>query len=308
MSKVIILMSTYNGALYIKEQLDSIFRQSYQNFELWIRDDGSKDDTVEIIKQYKSKLELSQAEKLTLVSNNLGNVGYMKSFWHLLQNCPKADAYAFCDQDDVWEADKLERGVQHLKKEDEKIPVLYTSRFAYYSGEMEFQEEGIRYPYEVTFDKVAFYTPAFGFTIMINDTLREKALSAKDLTDIPHDAWCLKVASALGKVVYDETVTARYRRHGSTVTHASASKWRLIREWLNKDILQGNLWERYWFLKRFAEEYGEELEVRDKEFIKLFKEQKCSLVTKIKRVCYGHRLRPTLGGEMALRLCFLLGK
>lgn len=301
-------MSTYNGSLYIEEQLESIFRQNYQNFELWIRDDGSKDDTVEIIKRYKSKLEPKQAEKITLVSTELGNVGYMKSFWYLLQNCPKAEAYAFCDQDDVWEVDKLERGAQHLKEENERIPVLYTSRFAYYSGEMEFQEEGIRYPYEVTFDKVAFYTPAFGFTIMINEALREKALSAKDLTNIPHDAWCLKVATAFGKVAYDEVVTARYRRHGSTVTHASASKWKLIQEWVNKDIFHGNLRERYWFLKRFAEEYRNELSIQDKVFIKLFEEQKCSFVLKFKRIFYRHRLRPTLGGEVALRVCFLLGK
>lgn len=308
MFKIIILMSTYNGSLYIEEQLESIFRQNYQNFELWIRDDGSKDDTVEIIKRYKSKLEPKQAEKITLISTELGNVGYMKSFWYLLQNCPKAEAYAFCDQDDVWEVDKLERGAQHLKEENERIPVLYTSRFAYYSGEMEFQEEGIRYPYEVTFDKVAFYTPAFGFTIMINEALREKALSAKDLTNIPHDAWCLKVATAFGKVAYDEAVTARYRRHGSTVTHASASKWKLIQEWVNKDIFHGNLRERYWFLKRFAEEYRNELSIQDKVFIKLFEEQKCSFVLKFKRIFYRHRLRPTLGGEVALRVCFLLGK
>ena len=308
MCKVIILMSTYNGELYIEEQLDSIFCQNHQNFELWIRDDGSKDNTVEVIEQYKNKLEPAQAEKITLVSTDSGNLGYMKSFWYLLQNCPKADAYAFCDQDDVWEPDKLERGVQHLKKEDEKKPMLYTSRFAYYSGEMEFQEEGIRYPYDITFDKVAFYTPAFGFTIMVNDALREKALSAGDLTNIPHDAWCLKVATAFGKVIYDETVTARYRRHGSTVTQASASKWKLIKEWIHKDILHGNLWERYWFLKRFAEEYGDELSVQDKAFIKLFEEQKCPFLQKLQRVCYSYRLRPTLGGEVALRLCFLLGK
>lgn len=308
MFKVIILMSTYNGALYIEEQLDSIFRQKHQNFELWIRDDDSKDNTVEVIKQYKNKLEPTQAEKITLVSTELGNLGYMKSFWYLLQNCPKADVYAFCDQDDVWESDKLERGVQHLMRVNLNSPMLYTSRFAYYSGEMEFQEDGIVYPYEITFDKVAFYTPAFGFTIMMNDALRQKALSARDLTDIPHDAWCLKVATAFGKVIYDETVTARYRRHGSTVTHASASKWKLVKEWIKKDILQGNLWERYWFLKRFAEEYGDELSVQDRIFIKLFEEQKCSVFLKIRRVCYGHRLRPTLGGELALRMSFLLGK
>lgn len=308
MFKVMILMSTYNGALYIEEQLDSIFKQTYQNFEVLIRDDASKDNTVEIIERYKSRLEPAQAQKISIISCNNKNMGYMRSFWYLLKVSPEADAYAFCDQDDVWEPTKIERGVQHLQKEKQDMPLLYTSRFAYYSGDMIFQEEGIKYPYNITFDKVAFYTPAFGFTIMINDKLRKKALSTRDLTDIPHDAWCLKIATAFGKIIYDEVITARYRRHETTVTHATASKMKMVKEWIAKDIVKGNQRERYWFLTRFMEEFGSELSNQEKEFIQLFGEQKNTLLLGIKRVCYKHRLRPTLGGEAALRICFLLGK
>lgn len=307
MYKVVILMSAYNGALYIEEQLDSIFEQTYQNFELLIRDDASTDNTVEIIENYKRKHEAEVAGRLTIISDNQGNIGYMRNFWNLLKESSDADVYAFCDQDDVWEPVKLERGVQCLEGQGVDIPLLYTSRFAYYSGDMVFQEEGIRYPYNITFDKVAFYTPAFGFTIMINDKLRQKALSASDLTDIPHDAWCLKIASSFGKVIYDEAITAKYRRHSATVTHASASKLKLTQEWIKKDVIHGNMRERYWFLTRFLEEYGEELPAQDIEFIKIFGEQKDSLALRIKRFCYKSRFRPTMGGEIALRICFLLG-
>ena len=301
-------MSSYNGELYIEEQLDSIFNQTYQNFELLIRDDASTDNTVEIITRYKNKLESVQSEKIKLILAEQGNIGYMRSFWYLLKNTPEADAYAFCDQDDIWEPTKLERGVLHLKEKRGDIPLLYTSRFAYYSGNMVFQEEGIRYPYEITFDKVAFYTPAFGFTIMLNDKLRKIALSASDLTNIPHDAWCLKVATAFGKVIYDDVITARYRRHTATVTHASASKLKLVKEWIFKDVIHGNLRERYWFLTRFMEEYGNELEKNHKKFIGIFGKQKNTLFLGMRRFFYPHRLRPTLGGELALRICFLLGK
>ena len=309
--KVNILMSTYNGELYIKEQLDSIFSQTYENFQLFIRDDASSDRTLEVIEGYKENLAKEQADKLVIISNSdKENWGYMRSFWWLLKNSTDADFYAFCDQDDVWLPNKLKNGVEKLVAEKKDSPLLYTARFDYYSGNMEFQEHGIIYPYEISFDKVAFYTPAFGFTIMINSCLREMALKSKNLTNIPHDAWCLKIATAFGKVVYDKEITAKYRRHDNTVTHASASKWKLVKEWIKNDILRGNLEERYWFLDRFEEEYGNELSTEDREFIQLFgmKENSTGIIRRVKRIFYKHRLRPTLGGEIALRICFLLGK
>lgn len=309
--KVNILMSTYNGELYIREQLDSIFSQTYQNFQLFVRDDASDDRTLEIIESYKKNLSKEQEDKFVIVPNpGKENWGYMKSFWWLLNNCAEADYYAFCDQDDVWLPDKIECGVEKLNEKLGSIPLLYTARFDYYSGNMEFQEHGIVYPYKVSFDKVAFYTPAFGFTIIINNCLKEIALKSKDLTNIPHDAWCLKIAAAFGSVIYDKRITAKYRRHDSTVTYASASKWKLVKEWVRNDILKGNLEERYWFLDRFEEEYSDNLSTKEKEFIQLFRMKKNGpkLAERIKRIFYKSRLRPTLGGEIALRICFLLGK
>lgn len=307
-AKVNILMSTYNGELYIRQQLDSIFSQTYKNFQLYVRDDASNDRTLEVIESYRENLSKEQADKFVIIPNPAKqNWGYMKSFWWLLKNSPKADYYAFCDQDDVWLPDKIERGVMKMNQERENIPLLYTARFDYYSSNMEFQEHGIEYPYDISFDKVAFYTPAFGFTIMINDCLKKTAFASKDLTNIPHDAWCLKIAAAFGKIIYDNKITAKYRRHGSTVTYATASKWKLVKEWIRNDILKGNLEERYWFLDRFEEEYYNRLLDEDRKFIQLFGADKI-LKGRMKKVFYKHRLRPTLGGEIALRICFLLGK
>jgi len=306
---VAILLSTYNGQSYIKEQLDSLFSQTYQNFTIYIRDDASTDNTVALITEYRSQLSPSLQTKLTILDNSsMENWGYMKSFWYLLSVCPDTDYYAFCDQDDVWLPNKLERAVDSLNNQDSSIPLLYSSRFDYYSGDLQFQEHGLLYPYSISFEKVAFYTPAFGFTIMINRTLRDVALSCKSLIGIPHDGWCQKIATSMGRFIYDPEITAKYRRHSSSVTIAGFSKLTLVRKWLQNDIFGKGLSENYWLLKRFHEEYANLLDSSILRFINLFQEQPFKLSIWLKRLFYPKRLRPSLGGELALRICFIFYK
>ena len=107
--KVIVLMSTYNGEQYIKEQIESILNQTYSNMELYIRDDGSKDQTVAILKKYEQdgKLHFSQGK----------NMGFINSFFEVMRTSGEADYYAWCDQDDVWLPEKIERAVKELQKD-----------------------------------------------------------------------------------------------------------------------------------------------------------------------------------------------
>ena len=109
--KVAIIMSTYNGEPFIRQQLDSILNQTYKNIELVVRDDGSKDKTVEIIKEYQEKYEnikFFQGE----------NLGFVKSFFELLK-LTEADYYSYADQDDIWIENKIEPAVNSLNKLDE---------------------------------------------------------------------------------------------------------------------------------------------------------------------------------------------
>ena len=94
-----ILLSTYNGEKYLKEQLDSIFSQSYKNFEIITRDDGSNDETINILKSYNIKI--LDTDK---------NLGAKLSFSTLLNYSVKntdADYFMFCDQDDIWKNDMI---------------------------------------------------------------------------------------------------------------------------------------------------------------------------------------------------------
>ena len=106
--KIAVLMSTYNGHKYLDKQLKSIAEQTVvNNLTLYIRDDGSEDDTFCIIDKWKNKINI--------VLYRGQNVGPAMSFWELLMKTEiKADYYAFCDQDDIWDKDKLEKGIKKL--------------------------------------------------------------------------------------------------------------------------------------------------------------------------------------------------
>ncbi len=115
--KLIVLLSAYNGEKYIREQLDSLLAQSLCGVEIFVRDDGSTDRTRGILEEYREQGMLSW-----IAGENLGP---SQSFWQLLRNCDDADYYAFCDQDDVWDPDKLEVAVQALQQLDPVNPALY---------------------------------------------------------------------------------------------------------------------------------------------------------------------------------------
>lgn len=106
--RIAILMSTYNGHKYLDKQLKSIAEQTLiKNVTLYIRDDGSTDDTFGIISKWKSEIPI--------VLYKEKNAGPAMSFWNLLKKTEiSADYYAFCDQDDIWDNDKLEVGIKHL--------------------------------------------------------------------------------------------------------------------------------------------------------------------------------------------------
>lgn len=302
--KVNILLSTYNGEKYLAGQLDSLLAQTYKNIVIYVRDDGSKDHTMSILRSYCQK-----SSRIILLNSSEGrNLGYMESFWTLLRESAPADYYAFCDQDDYWFPEKIERGVKALEKEDSALPLLYSSSFVYCDEAMNFSGNPSRISTPVLFKDVLFYTPAFGFTILINRTLRNTALSASSLKDIPHDGWCQKIAASMGKFIYDSEQTAKYRRHSSTVTYANSNKLHLVSKWLKNDVFGAGLSEYHFILKRFHEEYAKNLGDTSCACLNLFKEQPVTPPLYFKRLLFPKRLRPSLGGEIALRLCFLLNR
>ena len=112
--KVAILLSTYNGEKFLPKLLASLKEQSYNNIELFIRDDGSRDNTVDLIKstEFPFPVHIIEGE----------NLGFCKSFITLL-NMSDADYFSFADQDDFWYNDKVEKAVDWLNSQDNSLPL-----------------------------------------------------------------------------------------------------------------------------------------------------------------------------------------
>ena len=113
---IAILLATYNGGKYIREQLDSLFQQSCDCFHLYVRDDGSSDDTMKIVEQFHEMFP----DKVTILKDSQKHRGAAKSFMYLLENVD-SEYYMFCDQDDIWMLEKIEKTLARMKEVEKAI-------------------------------------------------------------------------------------------------------------------------------------------------------------------------------------------
>ena len=208
--KIAVLMSTYNGQKYLDEQLMSIADQTFSKMmTLYIRDDGCTDNTLKIIEKWKKKIDIVffQGE----------NVGPARSFWKLLMNSEiQADYYAFCDQDDIWDLDKLERGVDSLK--EEVHPALWCSNCRIINGEGKIlQKKMNECSPNFAIDAQMVCGTTQGCAMLFNNKLRQYLIN-RNLSGKPmHDFVVMTYAIAIGKVIYDEEPSFGYRVHENNV-------------------------------------------------------------------------------------------
>lgn len=216
--RVAVLMSTYNGEKYLKEQIDSILSQK-GNFELdlWVRDDGSNDTTVSILNEYK------RLGKLRWYSGD--NLGPGKSFIDLLYKTKDYDYYAFSDQDDVWLTNKIEKAINTLNKYEQEA--LYFCNAEYVDSNL-CTLGGTTYKRTVPTDFYsAILNPGYlGCTMVFN----AKLASVIQMHAIPHrlyihDAFIARVCAAIGgKIEFDNGVYIKYRQHGNNVIGSTVGK------------------------------------------------------------------------------------
>src|SRR4051794_10321745 len=108
--RVMILLATYNGEKYLDELMRSLLSQTYRNFGVLVRDDHSSDRTPEILERWSA----SQPDKVHVISDDLGNLGSLRSFSLLMESCD-APYFALCDQDDVWLPNKIELAINEIR-------------------------------------------------------------------------------------------------------------------------------------------------------------------------------------------------
>lgn len=218
-----VILSTYDGENYLEEQLTSLVNQSYFDLKIRVRDDGSKDRTQDILDCFFKKIALGSwyAGK---------NIGVIDSFFELLsENDDESVAYyAFCDQDDIWKPDKIERAVGIIQNYEENIPVMYCSSYELLNsstGETITPTGSIIRP---SFRNALVENIATGCSIVLNKAARNLIVSKKPRYMLMHDAWCYLVISALGIVLYDNYPSFYYRQHASNVIGAET---RFFKKW-----------------------------------------------------------------------------
>lgn len=206
--KVIVLLSTYNGEEYLQEQLESIYSQTYSNIEILVRDDNSKDNTKSILK------EAEEDGKIKLITGE--NVGFVNSFFELLKQASQADYYAFADQDDIWEKDKIQRAISQLEnvKQNQNVPLMYYANYQFYNKEM---KENWAPPKRnlVSFENSLAECSNLGMTTVINENARKVVLEHLPKENCQgHDWWIYMICAGFGKVIFDDSVVAKHRVHG----------------------------------------------------------------------------------------------
>ena len=208
--KVRVLMSVYNGEAYLRTQLESLVFQQGVQVSLTVRDDASRDNSCQIVEEFESQIPV------TLIHGE--NVGAARSFMELVHQTEEdADYYAFCDQDDYWLPEKLQRAVEKIESDgcDTAEPVLYYSNVKRVGSELEEIDDPFKKNYHTeTFPAVILLTEAPGCTMVFNKALLLLLKSYMPKYLPMHDSWTLRVcASAGGRVIYDDASYIHYRQH-----------------------------------------------------------------------------------------------
>jgi glycosyltransferase involved in cell wall biosynthesis len=218
-TSVAILMCTFNGEDFIEEQLQSIKEQDYENWVLYVNDDGSCDKTLDILKAYQKKWGVKK-----LIIRRGPQKGFQRNFLHII--CDKkiqADLYFLSDQDDVWMPHKLSHTIKKISTLDFSKPALYCARTTYVSRDSKkILGQSDLYLKPPSFRNAIVQSIAGGNTMAFNNTLKNLVSQFKEAEVVSHDWWLYIVNElASGQTLYDEIPTIFYRQHSKSIVGAN---------------------------------------------------------------------------------------
>jgi len=216
--KVQILLSTYNGEKYLKEQLDSLLNLNYNNISILIRDDGSVDNTINILKEYSNLYS-----KISYYQGN--NIGVVNSFFDLIKHADiSADYFAFSDQDDIWKKDKISRAIDILEQQEQGKALLYCGRTILVDSNLKPIVSNIkRQDVRPSFGNALIENICIGCTSVVNKLLLQLVMGHIPEYTVMHDWWFYLTASCYGKVYFDNDSFILYRQHNNNVLGSRAT-------------------------------------------------------------------------------------
>lgn len=264
-------MATYNGEKFLAQQIESIQKQTFKEWNLLIRDDGSSDKTCDIIRNFTAK----DSRIRFINENEHHNLGVIKSFFTLV-NYEVADFYFFSDQDDVWLPEKLSVSLEAAQHKASDVPLLVYTDLKVVNQELNIlQDSMIRaqsHHANTTLLPELTENTVTGGTMMINHALAEKWFTPNDI--LMHDWFLALLAASLGEIIYLDLPTQLYRQHDNNVLGARTmdKRFKILREGPK------SIFTRYWKLihdsqkqaSLIVDKYGDIMTANDLELIKCF--------------------------------------
>lgn len=219
---VVILMATYNGEKYIAPQIESICNQTYRNWELWIRDDGSTDSTLDIIGKY-TKYDARIKIVADQHDSNKGACGNFSALMSLAKEDSIANYFMFCDQDDVWHTDKVVSAIRAIEECEGVVsvntPCLHIHDLVVVNESMDVVNESfwgmeeISPEIDISLNSILNRNISPGCAMAFNRALLVEAVPVPDEA-LMHDWWLMLYAIFLGKISYSSFPYIYYRQHG----------------------------------------------------------------------------------------------
>lgn len=301
---IAILLCTYNGSNYLREQLDSFITQNHRNWVVYASDDGSTDGTLDILYEYQCKL----GNQLIILDGP--RQGFARNFVSLIQHpLVDGDYFAFSDQDDIWFEDKLSRSLTALQSERQGIAALYCSRTQYVDA------SGKPLGYSPLFSKPPSFRNALvqslagANTMLINRWTRELlATTAADARIVAHD-WLtyLLVSSYQGVIVYDPVPTLLYRQHSGNLIGSNSGVSRKFVRLIN--ALRGSFCEWNEMNLQILSEHKTSLCQENQQILEQYACARTSpLVERMRLLGNSGVYRQTLAGNLSLLAAAILNK
>ena len=272
-STVAILLATYNGERFIGEQLSSIAAQTHEDWALWVSDDGSSDKTLQLVAEFSER----NPGKVHLLPEHAPTGGSCQNFFHLMKNVPKDyEYYAFCDQDDYWHPQKIEKTLGALEQLgcDDSTPALafcdakVVDAERNVMGESFFAYTGVN-PNNVELRQLLVQNPISGAEVIANRALVELASGASSLENIDmHDQWLGLVAATFGKIAHVDEALFDYRQHGNN--QVGAKKMSLATVGDKAKIATESLHKKEAQAARLVAEYGSKMGSNDLQLCRTF--------------------------------------
>ena len=260
LQRVAIIMATFNGGRFVEEQIHSIQKQTYADWVLYVRDDGSRDDTVKKLLQFEGK-----DQRVRLVSDEIGNLGVIENYSTLMKVAleENIDYVFFADQDDIWHPKKLATMLAAMRElelaHENKIPLLVHCNLAVVNEKgLPITDSFVKFsrlsPTTVDLGVMLCQNQVTSCACVINRTLLELAYPVPREV-LMHDWWLALLASSVGKIAFIPKPLVMYRQHASNVLGAislgqrlkellfSPRQWKLRMEVIRRGFVQAAMLE-----------------------------------------------------------------